>query len=60
MTRQELYNEFIKLAPFENATDDYRDSLSLALHNVSDVFTQLEDNRVSSSLFLKTSWKHPC
>ena len=44
MTRQELYNEFIKLAPFENATDDYRDSLSLALHNVSDVFTQLEDN----------------
>ena len=44
MTRQDLYKEFIKLAPFENATDDYRDSLSLALHNVSDVFTQLEDN----------------
>lgn len=44
MTRQELYNEFIKLAPFENATDNYRDSLSLALQNVSDVFTQLEDN----------------
>lgn len=44
MHRQELYKEFIKLAPFENATDDYRKSLCSALNKVSDVFTQLEDN----------------
>lgn len=44
MNRQELYNKFIKLAPFENATDDYRKSLSSALNKVSGVFSQLEDN----------------
>lgn len=44
MTRLDLYNEFIKLAPFENATDDYRKSLSLALNKVFDVFSQLGDN----------------
>lgn len=44
MNRQELYKEFIKLAPFENATDDYRKSLSSALNKVSCVFSQLEDN----------------
>lgn len=44
MNRQNLYKEFIKLAPFEDATDDYRKSLSKALKQVKTVALALDVN----------------